>query len=561
MSAPLPSPRAAVPGLSVSQLRERLQGQTEIALIDVREQGVRARDGHILRSAGLPLSHLELRAAALLPRLNAPIILTDAGDEALARLAAARLQALGYSQVSVLLGGVAAWQAQGGELFTGTSALSKAFGEFVEHQYGTPHLSVRELKRRLDDGEKIVLLDGRTLAEFADFSIPGALACPNGELVHRVHPLLADESTPVVVNCAGRTRSIIGAQTLINSGLKNPVLALENGTMDWLTAGYTLQTGIEATVPKPLPNQLQQADEAFAHLVSHYQLTIIDLQTLAQYRSEASQRTLYVFDVRTRDEYQSGHLPGAHWVQAGQLVQGVDVYVGVQNARVVLVDDSLGVRAAVAASWLAQIGWSDVAILKVGPDQATETGAGSQPLWRSLPPVDDVLPADLAKLLESSDAVLLDFDNSPAYENGHIPGARFAIRARLDQRLADLPGNGLIVLTSADDRLARLAAAQVRELSGRSVKVLIGGTQAWVAAGLPLETGETFLWDMPDDVWRSPYKVAGDRQAAFQAYLDWELGLVEQLQRDGTASFNIFPAVTRAAGATESATPDLTNGG
>jgi rhodanese-related sulfurtransferase len=547
MSALLPAHLAIIPGVSINQLRQRLVADAEIALIDVREQGVKARDGHILRSAGLPLSQLELRAATLLPRLNAPVIVTDAGDEVLARRAAALLQSLGYNQVSVLLGGVAAWQAQGGELFTGTSALSKGFGEFVEHQYGTPHLSAAQLKQRLDAGEHIVLLDGRTLGEFANFSIPGALACPNGELVYRVHPLLADEQTPVVVNCAGRTRSIIGAQTLINAGLKNPVLALENGTMDWLSAGFTLQTGVEATVANPEADQLQAARQAAAHLIEHYQLRTIDLPTLAQYQLEASQRTLYVYDVRTRAEYQAGHLPGARWAEGGQLVQGVDVYVGVQNARVVLVDDARGVRAATAASWLAQIGWSEVVILKVEAEHATETGPDRGPLLAPLPAVDELSPEALAELLALDNSVLLDLDNSLAYAAGHIPGARFAIRSRLDQRLAELSGDGPIVLTSADGRLARLAVAQVKGLSERGVKVLAGGTQAWIAAGLPLETGDSLLWDTPDDVWRSPYQVDGDRQAAFRAYLDWELGLVEQLQRDGTARFKIFPVQGLAA--------------
>lgn len=541
MSFPHLNEDAIVPHITVSQLRERLAGDGEIALIDVREQGVQARDGYILRSAGLPLSRLELRAATLLPRLNAPVIVTDAGDEVLARQTAARLQALGYNRVSVLHGGVAAWHQQGGELFTGTSALSKGFGEFVEHQEGTPHLSAKELKARLDAGENILLLDGRTLAEFDNFSIPGAQACPNGELVYRVHGLLSDDSTPVVVNCAGRTRSIIGAQTLINAGLRNPVLALENGTMDWLTAGYTLQSGVAATAPAPGAVPLQAAREAAQHLIERYQLQVIDLPTLGRYRLEATQRSLYVYDVRTREEYEAGHLPGARWAEGGQLVQGVDVFIGVQNARVVLVDDLQGVRAAATASWLAQIGWAEVVILRVDEDLASELGADRPPLLAPLPLVTKVSAAALQERLQSADTVVLDLDTSLAYDAGHVPGAWFAIRSRLDARLRELPGDGPIVLTSSDGRLAQIAAPEVKVLARREVVVLDGGTQAWAAAGLPVEQGESLLWDTPDDVWRSPYQVE-DRHAAFRQYLDWELGLVEQLQRDGTSRFRTFAA-------------------
>ena len=97
--------------------------------------------------------------------------------------------------------------------------IGKAFGEFVEHRYGTPHLSVRDLKARVDAGENLVVLDSRPEPEFRNFSIPGAIDLPGAELVHRFHAAVSDASTLVVVNCAGRTRSIIGAQALINAGV------------------------------------------------------------------------------------------------------------------------------------------------------------------------------------------------------------------------------------------------------------------------------------------------------------------------------------------------------
>jgi 3-mercaptopyruvate sulfurtransferase SseA len=47
----------------------------------------------------------------------------------------------------------------------------------------------------------------------------------------------------VIVNCAGRTRSIIGTQSLRNAGLPNPVYALRNGTIGWTLAGFDLERG------------------------------------------------------------------------------------------------------------------------------------------------------------------------------------------------------------------------------------------------------------------------------------------------------------------------------
>ncbi|MBK8739675.1 MAG: rhodanese-related sulfurtransferase, partial [Betaproteobacteria bacterium] len=55
-------------------------------------------------------------------------------------------------------------------------------------------------------------------------------------------------------------------------------------------------------------------------------------------------------------------MPGSRSAPGGQLVQSVDHYVGVRNARIVLIDDD-GVRARFTASWLKQMGWTDVYVL------------------------------------------------------------------------------------------------------------------------------------------------------------------------------------------------------
>ena len=66
---------------------------------------------------------------------------------------------------------------------------------------------------------------------------------PGAELVLRVRDIAPSPDTTIVVNCAGRTRSIIGAQSLINAGIPNKVVALRNGTMGWHLAGFTCDKG------------------------------------------------------------------------------------------------------------------------------------------------------------------------------------------------------------------------------------------------------------------------------------------------------------------------------
>ncbi|WP_454916442.1 rhodanese-like domain-containing protein [Xanthobacter sediminis] len=531
---------SAVPLLSAADLRARLAAPGELALVDVREEGARARDGHILQSVPLPLSQIELRAGALLPRFGVPVVVSDGGDGALAERAARRLKELGYRDVSILDGGAAGWAAAGGVLYTGSNVLSKAFGEFVEHAYGTPHLPAAEIRARLERGDDLVVLDGRTLEEFEAFSIPGAHAVPNAELPYRVHGLVRSDETLVVVNCAGRTRSIIGAQALINAGIPNPVAALENGTMAWLFEGYELAHGARRPAPAPSGAALEKARETAARLTARFGIRSLDAAGLVRFAAERSSHTLYVLDVRTRAEYEAGHLPGALWAEGGQLVQATDRWIGTRNARIVLVDDADGVRAAITASWLIQLGIGDVyvhALDATSPDLLQ--GLEQAPVLGATPAVPRVAPDRLKELLDREAVVVLDLDSSLAYERGHVPGAHFAVRARLPQGVEGLPHRPL-VLASADGRLAAFAVADLAG-AGREVWVLDGGTDAWRAAGLPLETGATRPLHTADDVWRSPYQEAGDRHAAFQRYLDWEIDLIRQIERDDTVSFRVWP--------------------
>jgi rhodanese-related sulfurtransferase len=174
------------------------------------------------------------------------VVVYDSGEadtENVALRAAQRLQALGYTDVHVLEGGTKAWKAAGYVLFAGVNLPSKTFGELVEHAYGTPRITAQQLAAKQASGEPLVVLDGRPVSEFHKMNIPGAVCCPNGELAYRIRSLVPDDSTPVVINCAGRTRSILGAQTLINLGISNPVYALENGTQGWFLNDLSLEHG------------------------------------------------------------------------------------------------------------------------------------------------------------------------------------------------------------------------------------------------------------------------------------------------------------------------------
>jgi rhodanese-related sulfurtransferase len=520
--------------LSPGELKKRLASGEELALLDVREQGVHYR-GHPFFAACAPLSRLELVIGDLVPRRSAPVVLLDGGREALAARAQTKLKNLGYENVAILEGGCEGWKASGGELFGGVNVPSKAFGEFVEHEYDTPRITPQELKRLQDSGADMVVLDSRPYEEFHRMNIPGALDAPGAELVHRVHEAAPDPSTLVVVNCAGRTRSIIGCQSLRNAGIPNRVVALKDGTMGWELAGFACERGTTRVAPAPTKQSLEKAQAAANRAAKRFSVRFVDSPTVQKWMSDET-RTLYILDVRTREEFEAKHIVGSRHAPGGQLVQATDEYVGVRNARIVLVDPQR-VRSVMTASWLVQMGWSDACVLEPsGADgfSGFETQAGAAPRYE---------PAKWPTVSPSGvkGQTVIDFSTSLRYRARHLPGAWWTVRSRLAEAHARLAIAKDVVLTSEDGRLAHLAAPEAAALwKGAEVRVLDGGNAAWFAAGLPTETGLERATTATDDVWWKPYDHASDYERHAREYLSWETALVEQIKRDPSIRFVKF---------------------
>jgi len=520
--------------ITPAEVRLDLVTRREVALLDLREEDPYAK-AHPLFAANLPSSRLELDAFDRLPRRDVRIVLYDDG-EGLVASAVARLVALGYSNVYALAGGLQGWRDAGLELFQDVNSASKAFGELVESRRGTPSLSASDAKALIDGDPDLVVLDARRWDEYQTMSIPRGVSTPGAELVLRARELAPNPATTIIVNCAGRTRSIIGAQSLLNAGLPNRVFALRNGAIGWTLAGLELDRGQNRRAPEPSAEGEAEARSRARQVAYRAGVKRLDAAELAELGRDRS-RTLYRFDVRTPEDYASGHLPEFRSAPGGQLVQETDMAAPVRGARIVLADDR-GVRADMTASWLAQMGW-EVYVLDAPFTAPLETGPWT-PTRPPLPPTVTIDAVALAGRLAEDAVTLVDLGPSSAHRRGHIPGAWFAIRARLADSIGRLPTGKPIVLTSPDGDLAALSAEDVSALTGATPQVLDGGTAAWTAAGRPLETGLERAASPPDDVYKRPYEGTDHAHAAMQAYLDWEFGLVEQLERDGTHGFFVI---------------------
>lgn len=526
---------------TTAQIRERLIERREIALLDVREEDPFAQE-HPLFAANLPLGRIELDARSRIPRLDTSIVVYDNG-EGLAGKAARRLQSLGYTDVSLLDGGLQGWRDAGGEIFIDVNVPSKAFGELVEAHRHTPSLTAQEVKALLDARANVVVLDARRFDEYQTMNIPGGTSVPGAELVLRARSLAPDPNTRIIVNCAGRTRSIIGTQSLVNAGIPNPVSALRNGTIGWTLAGLSLEHGADRRAPEKIsPEQQTKAAQAARAVADRAGARRARLDDIAPWRSETG-RTTYLFDVRTPEEYAAGHLPGFRSAPGGQLVQETDVSAPVRGARIVLVDDD-GTRANMTASWLAQMNWDVWVLDNVPASSFTERGPAPQDLPAPRRPVSWISPRALADALAvepTGTTAIIDLTTSANHVKRHIAGAWFALRSDIEHALAQVPRARRYVLTCGTSLLAQYAVEEVSQATGDAqVLVLEGGNQAWFDAGLPTETGEQRLASPRIDRYRRPYEGTDNPREAMQAYLDWEFGLVEQLGRDGTHGFRVI---------------------
>lgn len=546
-SNPLPEWHAPAgqPLTTVAEVLEALRTRQEIALLDVREEEPYAQ-GHPLFAANLPLSRLEADAFTRLPRRDTWIVVYDDG-EGLAGTASLRLQRLGYTRVTLLEGGLQGWCDAGAELFRDVNAPSKAFGELVASVRNTPSLSAAELQALIEAGTDLLVLDVRRPDEHRTMNIPSSINVPGAELVMRARALAPSSSTPIVVNCAGRTRSFLGAQSLINAGLPHRVAALRNGTIGWLLAGQELEIGAERTYTDVSPEQLSQAQAEARAVADRAGVRRLPRAELEAWLASTT-RTIYCCDVRSPAEYAAGHLPGSLCTPGGQLVQEIDHTAPVRGARLLLIDPQ-AVRADMTASWLAQMGWEVVVLDGLVAADLSESG----PERRRYPPAEGHA-IDVAQLrtwlAEGSDTLVIDLGTAEQFIQGHLRGALGLLRSTLPFDLRQALASRAhpprrCVLTCVDGVASAYAAAdliEALEASGVAATVhrLEGGNAAWAAAGEGLDTGSEGLLAQRIDRYRRPYEGTGNPVSAMQAYLDWEYGLVEQLHRDGTHHFSVI---------------------
>ncbi len=518
--------------IGATTLKAWIGDGAELAILDAREEGIFGA-AHLFWAVPCPLSQAEWRAPALLPKLQTRVVVCDGGEGEAERLVGL-LEAMGASDVALLAGGTPAWAAAGYEVFSGVNVPSKAFGEWVEHHDGTPHVAPETLAAMKADGVPLVILDSRPFDEFHAMSIPGGINVPGGELVYRLPGLNISTDATIVVNCAGRTRSILGAESLRQAGVSNRVVALRDGTMGWELAGFFSDHGRTERFPPGTPPAVAGTLAAADAFAAREGVRIGGAADLARLLGDG--RSTYLLDVREPAEYAAGHLAGSQSAPGGQLVQATDRWVAVRHARVVLVDDD-GVRARMTAAWLRRLGGWEVWVL----DGALAAGPVVTQTTPGFSPQETITPEDFRALHAAGAVLTVQLTRSLAFRSGAIPGAAWGLRGRLD-RLRGTHGASLAeecVVTGVPEAAAHLAVPELRALfPGMRVRVLPGGP---TAAGVPLLRDRNAPADDDcADAYLRPYDRNSGQEAAMRAYLGWEIDLPAQVARDGDAPFGAW---------------------
>ena len=524
--------------LTPDALADLMGSDTPHAVFDVRERGAYER-GHVYRTTSLPRRQLEFRVPTLVTAPATRIVLLDA-DGALAPLAATTLGAMGYRDVQIVAGGLSAWRAAGRRVVQGLNVPSKVFGERALHEWRTPQIAPHELLRRIDARDDMVIVDSRTFEEYHRGCIPGSISVPGGELVPRIGELVQRPGTTIVVHCGGRTRSYIGAESLRRMHLPNPIVALENGTMGWELAGLTLERGATRVAPEPGDRSRDQAEATAKRVAVEDGVQTLGVDDVRRLWDARRERNVYLVDVRTADEYEAGHVAGSIWAPGGQAVQATDDYFAVRGAMFVFTCDGF-VRSTMTAAWFRRMGVPNVAVLAGGVPAWQDAGglidngmAPSSPFgWDAARSATRYRkPGDLGG------AVVVDVGMSDEYTRGHVAGAGWICRSRLEAKIAGAAPDRArpILVTCTDGVASTLAAVTLTGLGYKTVSVLDGGTHGWTDAGHALEQGATRLWDEPDDVVLKPYQRGRE---AMEAYLRWE----EALDPDGSSPHRLLKDV------------------
>ncbi len=330
-----------------AEVRAALIARQEIALFDVREEATFA-EAHPLFAASLPLGRIELEIHDRVPRRSTRIVVYDDGD-GLARKAVSRIRDLGYTDVSVLDGGLAGWRASGGEVFRGVNVPSKAFGTLVGGavavRASVARTGLATLEQHLADATRTTYrFDVRSPEAYATSHLPGFRSAPGEQLRQETDVFAPVRGARVVVWDAVSVRADMTASWLAQMGWD--VAVLDDVGLDAAT-----ETGPWRATPPVVPSVR----------------TICARDLLRRFEGRAA----VLIDLAPSPEYRRGHIAGA-W--SGSRTHLEAIVQAFPHATPFVLTSTDGLVAALAAPEFESLTGAPVDVLDGGT--AAWTGCG-----------------------------------------------------------------------------------------------------------------------------------------------------------------------------------------
>ena len=515
--------------VNAETLKSWLSDKNEIAFIDVREIGQHTK-GHPFFSISIPYSLFELNLEILIPNKKTKVILLDQND-GISILAYKAATLIGYSNLFILEEGVNGWINAGYKLFDGINVPSKSFGELIEQYFHTPSITAKELNKKQKNNENCIVIDGRPFDEYQKMSIPNSICCPNGELAYRVSSHVKDINTEIIINCAGRTRSIIGAQTLIDLGISNKVKALENGTQGWFLSDLCLDHNKNDFLDvRPDDTELKKIQNKIFKLLIKHSINLIDFSKAQDLILDKNKST-FIFNVTNSNKNMNSirHVPG------GQLVQATDKYIGVWKATVILVDDGDLIRAGTTAIWLKKMGYQ-VHVLKKEIIDINTLKFKNKFLLKE----KKLNIFEIEKFNNFKNTILYDIRSSENFMKIRIKNSIWLNRANL-RKVKIKKQQQIIIITDEFDK-ARLVINDIEEMNLGCVISLYKWKENELINHSNIIDNKPILFPKKDciDFNFHTYKRHKGSKSHANQYLKWEIGLINKMDKQELSFFNIF---------------------
>ena len=508
--------------IDAKTVKNWISDDKEIAFIDVRETAQHT-EGHPFFSISIPYSVFEIKIEQLLPNKKVRVVLFD-NNNGISDFAFGRAQSLGYKNIFILKDGVNGWLNAKFKLFDGINVPSKSFGELVEQKFHTPKITATELSQKQKEKKDLVILDGRPFEEYNKMSIPGSICVPNAEMPYKVSTLVKTPKTEIIVNCAGRTRSIIGAQTLINFGVQNKVYALENGTQGWFLSNLNLDNNKTNYLEiEPNKNEIEKLRNKIINLLEENHIEIIDFLKVQDLINDDT-RSTYIFNVKANFNSRNS-IYGIRNVAGGQLVQATDNHVGVLKSRIIFFDEGDLVRAGTTALWLKKMNF-ECYVFKGKEKKLRNLNFNHHIKFKSKS-VNLITFQDLKMLGNKS---LFDIRKSTDFCKSRLKSSIWLNRANIEHYISKLTKN--IVIISDNIPMASLIVKDLKEFNPKiQVKVYLWNEKEVYEFPKYLEKNKIEIdKKFIDFNFHTYMRHEGNREHAKQ-YLKWETDLLKNMDR------------------------------